>query len=409
VNTHIPTVNLTESTVLVTLAGPDQSGVSTQLFQRVGDFDVDVVDIEQLVVRGRLVLSALFTVPGDSAAFERSVQEVGSMYGLTVTVEYGVGDNRPRRVGHTYITVLGSPMAPAAMGAITARINAAGGNIDRILRLARYPVTAIRLEVSGAEPETLQSALVSEGAALGVDVAVQERGILQHAQRLIVMDVDSTLIQGEVIEMIADYAGCREEVAAVTREAMAGELDFSDSLTARVKLLEGVSADDLDRVYEQIRYAPGARTMIRSLKRLGYRFALVSGGFTRIIERIADDLDIDYFAANELEVEDGRLTGRVVGRILDRTGKATALREFAEKAGISIRNTVAIGDGANDLDMLSIAGLGIAFNAKPMVRSYANTSVNVPYLDAVMYLLGITREEVEAADALDPSATFPPA
>src|SRR5699024_4940322 len=135
----------------------------------------------------------------------------------------------------------------------------------------------------------LQSALVSEGATSGVDGAVQERGILQHAQRLIGMDVDSTLIQGEVIEMIADYAGCREEVAAVTREAMAGELECSASLTARVKLLEGVSADDLDRVYEQIRYVPGSRTMVRSLKRLGYRYALVSGEFTRIIERIADD------------------------------------------------------------------------------------------------------------------------
>lgn len=408
-NTHIPTVKLTEPTVLVTLAGPDQSGVSTELFQRIGDFDVDIVDIEQLVVRGRLVLSALFTVPADPDAFERAAQEVGSMYGLSVSVEYGVGDNRPRRVGHTHVTVLGSPLAPIAMGVITARIKSAGGNIDRILRLARYPVTAIRLEVSGAEPDELQSTLVSEGPNLGVDVAVQERGILQHAQRLIVMDVDSTLIQGEVIEMIADYAGCRDEVAAVTRDAMAGEQDFEASLTARVKLLAGVSIGDLDRVYEQIQYAPGARTMIRSLKRLGYRFALVSGGFTRIIERIADELDIDYFAANELEVADGRLTGRVVGRILDRAGKAEALREFAEKAGISIRNTVAIGDGANDLDMLSIAGLGIAFNAKPMVRSYANTSVNVPYLDAIMYLLGITREEVEAADAVDPAATFPPA
>lgn len=393
---------------MVTLAGPDQSGVSTQLFQRASEFDVHIIDIEQLVVRSRLVLSALFTAANDAQAFEAALYEVGRTFELAVGIEYGIGDNRPRRVERTEVTVLGSPLVPSAMGAITERIQAADGNIDRIRRLARYPVTAIRLEVSGAEPDRLQTLLASEGAIQGVDVAVQERGIQQHAQRLVVMDVDSTLIQGEVIEMIADYAGCRDQVADVTRAAMAGELDFAESLEARVALLKDVHINDLIQVYERIQYAPGARTMIRTLKRLGYRFALVSGGFTQIIARIAADLEIDYFSANELEVHDDRLTGRINGPIVDRAGKAHALRRFADQTGISVRNTVAIGDGANDLDMLAAAGLGIAFNAKPLVRSQANTSVNVPYLDAIIYLLGITREEVEAADALDPMATYPP-
>ncbi|KAA1399500.1 phosphoserine phosphatase SerB [Aeromicrobium ginsengisoli] len=397
----VPTLHFNDPTVLVTLTGPDQSGVTTRLFADLEPYGVEVIDVEQLVVRGRLILSALLTVPEDTAHLEVTVHEVGAAFGLEVTVEYGTGDNRARRVGRAQVVILGAPLRPAAMAALAQRIKDDGGNIDRIVRMARYPVTAIRMEVSGADPDQLQADLAAVAFEQGVDVAVQENGILRHAQRLVVMDVDSTLIQGEVIEMIAAHAGFEAEVAAVTESAMRGELDFTESLHARVALLEGVSESALDEVYDSLTYAPGARTMIRTLKRLGYRFALVSGGFTRIIERIAAELDIDYYAANELEVVDGRLTGKIVGDIVDRAGKAEALRHFAEQARISVKNTVAIGDGANDLDMLAAAGLGIAFNAKPLVRDQARTSVNVPYLDAIVYLLGITREEVEAADAAD--------
>jgi phosphoserine phosphatase len=226
--------------------------------------------------------------------------------------------------------------------------------------------------------------------------------------RLVVMDVDSTLVQGEVIEMLAAEAGCLDEVAAVTEAAMRGEVDFEESLRRRVSLLEGLDAAALDRVYDALELAPGARTLVRTLKRLGYRFAIVSGGFTAVTDRIAADLGIDFAAANELEVRDGTLTGRVVGPVLDRAGKAAALRRFAAESGVAVGATVAIGDGANDLDMLSAAGLGIAFNAKPVVQRAADTAVNVPYLDAIMYLLGISREEVEAADALDGLTTPAP-
>lgn len=398
---HVPTVNLTVPTVLVTLTGPDQSGVSMRLFSELADFDIEIIDIEQLMLRGRLVLGVLLTAASDRPAFEAAVRVVGADFGLDVTIEYGVGDNRARRIGRAQVTILGAPLRPGALAGMTARIKASGGNIDRIMRLARYPVTAIRMEISGAEPDLLRTELAAEAARQGVDVAVQETGIQRHAQRLVVMDVDSTLIQGEVIEMIAARAGCEEQVAAVTAAAMRGELDFGESLATRVALLKGVDAVALDQIYASLVYAPGARTMIRTLKRLGYKFALVSGGFAQIIEQIAAALGIDYFAANELEVVDGLLTGRVIGPIIDRAGKAEALRRFAAEAGIPVKNTVAIGDGANDLDMLAAAGLGIAFNAKPMVRDKAQTSVNVPYLDAIIYLLGITREEVEAADAAD--------
>jgi len=385
-------------TLVVTFTGRDHRGVTSRVFSAAAGYGAEVLDIEQLLLRGRLVLGILFTEPDDRKGFADALTKVARDVNMEIDVERGTGDNRPRRIGRTHVTVLGSPLASEAIAGIAGRISAAGANIDRIVRMARYPVTAIDLDVSGSDPEQLRMALAQEAVRQEVDIAVRPTGIHRHAQRLIVMDVDSTLIQGEVIEMLADHAGYGDEVAEVTTAAMRGDLDFADSLRARVRLLEGVPVTALDHVYESLVYTPGARTMVRTLKRLGYRFALVSGGFTQIVERIAADLGIGYFAANRLEVADGLLTGRILGPVVDRPGKATALRRFADDADIAVSNTVAIGDGANDLDMLATAGLGVAFNAKPAVRDAADTSVSGPYLDAIVYLLGITREEVEAAD-----------
>jgi phosphoserine phosphatase len=386
-------------TVLVTLTGKDRPGVTSAVFSTLASYGVEVLDIEQIVLRRRLILGLLVSQPRDWKALRDAVEKVAAGLGMSVEVDQGAGDNRSRPEGRSHVTVLGSPLKSAAVAAITGRIADMGANIDRIERMARYPVTAIDLHVSGAQPERLRAILSEEAARQGVDVAVQSADLMRRGMRLIVMDVDSTLIQGEVIEMLAAHAGCEDEVARVTEAAMHGELDFATSLRERVALLAGLDATALDRVYDDLVLAPGARTTVRTLKRLGYRFAIVSGGFSQITDRLAADLGIDFAAANELEVVDGLLTGRVVGDIVDRAGKATALRRFAAEAGVSEAATIAIGDGANDLDMLSAAGLGIAFNAKPLVQQAAHTSVNVPYLDTVMYLLGISREEIEAADA----------
>jgi phosphoserine phosphatase len=297
------------------------------------------------------------------------------------------------------VTIIGTPLKAGAMAAVAGRIADFGANIDRIERMARYPVTAIDLHVSGADPDALRTILAAEAARQGLDIAVQPANLLRRGMRLIVMDVDSTLIQGEVIEMLAAHAGCEPEVAAITDAAMRGELDFEQSLRQRVALLEGVDASAIDEVYDAIVLAPGARTLVRTLRRLGYRFAIVSGGFSQVTDRLADELGIHFARANELEIVDGKLTGKILGEVVDRAGKAAALRQFAAEVGVPEASVIAIGDGANDLDMLSAAGLGIAYNAKPLVRDAADTSVNVPYLDAIMYLLGISREEVEAADA----------
>jgi phosphoserine phosphatase len=395
-------------TLLITLTGKDRPGVTSTVFSTLAAFGVAVLDIEQIVLRRRLVLGVLVTVPRDWKALRDAMERVAVELDMQVDVDRGTGDNRSRPEGRSHVTVLGMPLKPAAVAAIAGRIADTGANIDRIERMARYPVTAIELHVSGTDPDRLRVMLAGEAAVQAVDVAVQPATLLRHGMRLVVMDVDSTLVQGEVIEMLAQHAGCLDEVRAVTDQAMRGELDFEQSLHARVALLAGLDASALDRVYDDLVLAPGARTLVRTLKRLGYRFAIVSGGFSQVTNRLANDLGIDFAAANELEVLDGRLTGRITGPVVDRAGKAEALRRFAAAAGVSEAATVAIGDGANDLDMLSAAGLGIAFNAKPVVQRAADTAVNVPYLDAIMYLLGISREEVEAADALEGLTTPAP-
>ncbi|SDQ74411.1 phosphoserine phosphatase SerB [Thermostaphylospora chromogena] len=400
---------MNQRTLLITLTGPDRPGVTSRLFSVLARFPVTVADVEQVVIRGRLTLGVLVAYDSGPStgtgstlgAMWAAVEHVAEDLGMEVELSTGTMTKEHRRRGRLDVTVLGAPLLPAAMAGIASRIAAAGANIDRIERLASYPVTCIELAVSGADPDGLRAALAAEAAAQQVDVAVQRSGLHRRAKRLIVMDVDSTLIQGEVIELLAAHAGCAEEVEKITAAAMRGELDFEASLRERVALLAGLPESVFDRVREQIVLTPGARTLVRTLKRLDYRFAIVSGGFTQITDSLKAELGIDYAAANTLEVVDGKLTGRLVGEIVDRPGKARALERFAAEAGVPISQTIAIGDGANDLDMIAKAGLGIAFNAKPVVRQAADTAVNVPYLDSILYLLGIPRLEVEAADAED--------
>ncbi|MEV5599327.1 phosphoserine phosphatase SerB [Streptomyces sp. NPDC052496] len=396
-------------TLLVKIFGKDRPGITAGLFDTLAAYSVDVVDIEQVVTRGRIVLCVLVTSPvpagGSSGATEgdlrATVHSWAESLNLQAEIISGTGDNRPRGTGRSHVTVLGHPLTAESAAAIAAAITGTGGNIDRIFRLAKYPVTAVEFAVSGTPTEPLRTALATEAAALGVDVAVVASGLQRRAQRLVVMDVDSTLIQDEVIELFAAHAGCEQEVAEVTAAAMRGELDFEESLHARVALLKGLDAGVVELVRKEVRLTPGARTLVRTLKHLGYQVGVVSGGFTQVTDALQEELGLDFASANTLEIVDGKLTGKVTGEIVDRAGKARLLRRFAHEAGVPLAQTVAIGDGANDLDMLNAAGLGVAFNAKPLVRQAAHTAVNVPFLDTVLYLLGITREEVEAADTHD--------
>ncbi|GIH22495.1 phosphoserine phosphatase [Acrocarpospora phusangensis] len=402
-------IRMNQRTLLITLTGPDRPGVTSRLFTVLAGFPVTVADVEQVVIRKRLTLGVLVAYSGGPSTgtggtiggLWTAIEQVAADLDMDLELTTGTASKEKRPRGRLHITVLGEPLLPSAMAGIAGRIAASGANIDRIERLSSYPVTCIEMAVSGADPASLRAELAAEAHLQQVDVAVQRWGIHRRAKRLIVMDVDSTLIQGEVIELLAKHAGNLDEVARVTEEAMRGELDFTESLTRRVALLEGLPQEVFEKVTKEVVLTPGARTLVRTLKRLDYHFAIVSGGFTQITDGLVADLGIDYSAANTLEVVDGRLTGRVTGEIIDRPGKARALERFALQSGIPLSQTVAIGDGANDLDMLAAAGLGIAFNAKPVVRKAADTAVTVPYLDSILYLLGISREEVEAADAED--------
>jgi phosphoserine phosphatase len=388
-------------TLLVTLTGRDRPGVTSRLFSALAPHELNVVDVEQVVIRGRLILGVLLDCgpAPDLTAIHRQVTTLAADLGMEAEITVGAGEQPPRRRGSLHVTVLGSPLTPAVVASIAGQIAASGANIDRIGRLAQRPVTCIEFDVSGADPVTLRAALAQESVQLGADVAVQRGGLHRRAMRLVVMDVDSTLVQDEAIELLAAEAGCGPRVTELTAAAMRGDLDFAQALHQRVALLAGLDLAVIDKVLRNLRLAPGARTLIRTLKRLGYRCAVVSGGFTQFTDWLTAELGLDYAAANTLEVADGKLTGRVTGEIIDRPGKERTLREFAARAGVPLSQTVAVGDGANDLDMIAAAGLGIAFNAKPAVRSAADTSLSVPHLDAILYLLGISRHDVEAADA----------
>ncbi len=386
-------------TLLITLTGKDRPGVTAAMFETLSTFGVEVLDIEQIVLRGRLVLGILVTAPRDVAKLNAGAAATAGALSMDLEIVSGHGDNARRPAGRAHVTVLSRTLSPRAVAAITGRIADTGSNIDRIVRMARYPVTAIEFHVSGADIPRLRTVLATEAARQRVDVAVQSVGLLRHGRRLVVMDVDSTLVQGEAIDALARHAGVGTEVARVTEEAMRGKLDFEEALRRRVALLAGLEASTLDLVYDEMELAPGARTVVRTLKRLGYRLGIVSGGFSQLTYRLAADLEIDYAKANTLEIADGKLTGNIVGEVVDRAGKAAALRQFAHESKMTLDRTVAVGDGANDLDMLATAGLGIAFNAKPAVQEVADTAVNVPYLDTILYLLGISREDIEAADA----------
>ena len=387
--------------VLVRVSGRDRPGITTGLLGVLAGAGVDVYDMEQVVVRERLTLDLLIGVPDGSDVLKELLfhgWETGIQLDFEVVEPTSSRGNLPRSV----VTVIGRSLPPAALRDVTGAIAGAGGNIDRIVRLSRYPVISYEFVVVDGAVDRMREALVLTSAEHGIDVAVQRESLERRAKRLVVMDVDSTLIQDEAIELLAEEAGCRDEVVALTAQAMAGELDFEDALRRRVALLAGTSTEAVARVRDRVRLTPGARTFVRTLHRLGYTVAAVSGGFSAVIDRLSAELGLDHAVANTLEVEDGRLTGRLTGDILDRAGKAAVLRRIAAAEGIPLEQTVAIGDGANDLDMLATAGLGIAFNAKPGVRAAADTAVSVPYLDAILFLLGIRREEVEAADAEDP-------
>lgn len=387
-------------TLLIRVSGPDQLGVSAELFEVLSAIGAVVKDIEQIVVRRRLTLDVLVEVDKSDDAL-KDLLLFGYQRGLQIDVEEV--DGEPTEYAEQcVVTLIGRSITPSELMLATRAISDCEGNIDRIIRLSRYPVMSYELAVNGGNLDEIKQGLLQVASKTPeLDIAVQPLNLSRKAKRLVVLDVDSTLIQNEVIDLLAEQAGCGAEVSGITELAMRGEIDFEESLLQRVNLLKGLDELGVERAWQNLKLTPGARTFCRTLGRLGFTTAIVSGGFSIFADRLQRELNIKHARANELEIVGGRLTGRVVGPIVTRKAKAEFLCEIAEIEGVAIDQTVAVGDGANDLDMLTIAGLGIAFNAKPIVQDAANATLKVPYLDAILFMLGVSREEIEVADSSD--------
>ena len=368
------------------VSGLDQPGVLSGLLKIIGDCQAQISDIEQITIRQRLTLGLIVELPSsaDQANAHHDLFKELLFYGWNhgVQVEFELVDTEHSRQLPTYaVTLLGAQLTPQALHAATQTIADWGGNISRVVRLSRYPVFSYELHIQGGDTVNMRKQLLALATTHpNLDIAFQVEGIIRRAKRLVAMDMDSTLVQDEVIDLLAAEAGCASEVAAITHRTLNGELDFAEALRLRVAYLEGLDADALGRVWSQLRLAPGARTFLRSLNRLGYQSAIVSGGFSFFTDKLAQELDIDHTYANTLEISNGRLTGKLTGPIADRAGKAAFLTELAQRekhpAG---PNRSHRRRSANDLDMLETAGLGIAFCAKPVVRQAADTSLNVPF------------------------------
>lgn len=392
---------------VITVSGKDRHGVTAAFFRVLSANSVQVLDVEQSMFRGFLNLAAFVGIAPDKVeTVTTGLTDTLKVHGQSVVVELQetVQSSRPRS-SHV-VVVLGNPVDALDISRIGQTLADYDANIDTIRGISDYPVTGLELkvtvpDVSPGGGEAMRKALAALTHELNVDIAIERSGLLRRSKRLVCFDCDSTLITGEVIEMLAAHAGKEAEVAEVTERAMRGELDFEESLRERVKALAGLDASVIDEVAAAIELTPGARTTIRTLNRLGYQTAVVSGGFIQVLEGLAEELELDYVRANTLEIVDGKLTGNVIGKIVDRAAKAELLREFAADSGLKMYQTVAVGDGANDIDMLSAAGLGIAFNAKPALKEIADTSVNHPFLDEVLHMMGISRDEIDLADKED--------
>ena len=391
---------MSRSTFLVTVSGPDRMGVGAELFNALHDLeddDVRLMDVAQITIRGTLVLCA--EVSSESALTRDALvanlaKRPIATDGMSVSVAAVTprDDVEGRRL---LVTLLAPNISAGQLEGVFHAIADSKATCERIVHLASYPVDCYELIVIGPDHASLREGLTSVAEACGLDLAVQRAGLHRRAKHLVVMDADSTLLQDEVIDLLGEASGRAAEITPITSAAMNGEIDFTEALRRRVSLLAGLPVSVLDDVRSTLRLAPGARTLVRTLQRLGYVPAVVSGGFIEILGPLLEELNVTHVAANRLEIKDGALTGEILGEIIDRAGKARALERFAADIGVPLEQTVAVGDGANDIDMLSVAGLGIAFNAKPVVQEHADAALSVPYLDAVLYFLGISREEIE--------------
>jgi len=398
--------------VLIHFTGPDAPGLTAALTGILAQKNVSILDIGQAVVHEHLALGILLEIPIGSSltslklALQDRARDLGLQSHFRViprdsVKHWGFG----LQANHFIITLLGRSITAEQLAQVSAIISAHQMNIDRIDRLSRQLTpdseaanACVELAVSGdsSREVAMRAEFLATAQRLSIDIAFQRESIFRRNRRLFAFDMDSTLIQGEVIDELAKMAGVGEQVVRITEAAMRGELGFDESFTRRVALLKGLAAERVNDLLDSIPLADGAERLVQTLRLLGYKTAILSGGFTFFARSLQKRLGIDTVHANELEIEDGKVTGRVIPPIINGARKALLLAEIARSEGISLEQVVAVGDGANDIPMLSLAGMGIAYRAKPLVRQSADQSISYLGLDGLLYLLGVRDRDLQA-------------
>lgn len=396
--------------IVVTFSGKDRRTAASDIIAAVAASQAQLIDLRQTVVHGFLTLVTELNLPdapsGSSSPIYKNLLSIANSLGLSadfhiLNPQNGLSDASQARVHHVLTLMSQGSVTPAFLGQLADSLAERNFSTEKITQLSSEGLRSVELVVSAsgdltpAQLDDVRAELYALGNNEGLDVALQAESVLRRSKRLVVMDMDSTLIQQEVIDEIARYAGVYEQVEEITHRAMGGKLDFKQSLSQRVAFLKGASASVFDQVIANLQYTPGAKELCRTLKKLGYRLAVISGGFTKVTAHVRNELGLDYDYANQLEEVDGKFTGRTIGAVVNAQRKADLLMTIAQQERITLDQVIAIGDGANDLPMLGTAGLGVAFNAKPAVQEAANFRINQPSLTTVLFLLGLSEEEQE--------------
>jgi len=389
----MPIENKPAFTGLILVSGEDRPGITESLMQTLSEFSVTIIDIEQLVIRDRLLLTVLLSL--DEAHAEAITEDLGVLQeqiGLDIAIDFTQQDSTKISGETLRVVVVGNAIKPSGLAAVASQIAKLGGNISAIKRTAIDPLISIELELSipNNSLKAVQGALALVAIENKIDLAVEPGGLQRKSKRIVMLDMDSTLIEQEVINLLGQAAGKSLEIEAITDKAMAGDLDFKTALIERVSLLKGLDHNILSQVRDQITLTKGAKKLVDELHQQGHKVGVVSGGFIEVIEPILKSLEIDFYRANKLKIQDGVLTGEIDGPLIDSHAKRMALEEFADQEQVRLEQTVAIGDGANDLEMIKAAGLGIAFNAKPKVAAAADTTISNQDLSTVLLLMGIS-------------------
>ena len=389
----MPIENKPAFTGLILVSGEDRPGITESLMQTLSAFSVTIIDIEQLVIRDRLLLTVLLSL--DEAHAEAITEDLGVLQeqiGLDIAIDFTQQDSTKISGETLRVVVVGNAIKPSGLAAVASQIAKLGGNISAIKRTAVDPLISIELELSipNNSLKAVQGALASVAIENKIDLAVEPGGLQRKSKRIVMLDMDSTLIEQEVINLLGQAAGKSIEIEAITDKAMAGDLDFKTALIERVSLLKGLDHNILSQVREQISLTKGAKKLVDELHQQGHKVGVVSGGFIEVIEPILKSLEIDFYRANKLRIKDGILTGEIDGPLIDSHAKRMALEEFSDQEKVQLEQTVAIGDGANDLEMIKAAGLGIAFNAKPKLAAAADTTISNQDLSTVLLLMGIS-------------------